>query len=482
MRCLSIGMKGMFYAEMVTELPDFKSTYEGRIVYCANDQTLYFGTKLNWKAVVITQNSINTSNICWDWTFQLQSPLCVNSKVIPTQYSGEIQSLQTTLDQINESIVKIQDGSYFVDGFIKRRHIDTVSNYGFTAEYLPIANKDNCFGLTTSTSPIMVEDALTILCNRRANQMKLSRNKTFGTCIKSVADNVETALNDLEQFICNLTASSIECHFFPLDSLGPCCDYNVQQALDMINWKFLNLKVVDLTDLYGRNYGECRQVLHTCGQFPDNSCSGPCGQSDDTAHIFWDYINANEVTCSVPCYPDIDNVQQALNIIMCPTFDCAPTINTLTDALYEVMCNGRGYMYYKIFRTTITGPTTQSIDCTAWWIHAHTKFPTITEDDFYCWAIIVYEDLPVQNNGPYSQASASLGDYAFIRYKSKFESYDSVNKCVNLSYGPTSDQGTGWDGSRVFPGGNEITYSTHTFCSLCVHIYGAIKNKNFFIG
>ena len=347
MKCLGIGMKGMFYAEMVTELPTFNIGYEGRVIYSANDQGLYFGTKTGWQPVFPTVGGIKSANICWDWDFQLQIPQCVNSKVIPSKFGGTIQSLQTTLDDTYSALVKIKDGTYFEDGFVKRRHIDTVSTEAFTAAYLPIENKDNCFGYNTHSKPITVEEALSMLCDRRADNIRLSRNKNFGVCIGSSADNVEAALNDIEDYLCHLKANQIKCTFFPLDNLGPCCDYTVQQALDMINWKFMNLKIVDLTDLYGRNYGECNQVLKTCGQFPDKNCGEPCGSSNDTSHIHWDYINADEVMCQVPCYPSIENVQDALNEIMCVDVDCMPNIKTITDAIYEALCNGRGYIYYK---------------------------------------------------------------------------------------------------------------------------------------
>lgn len=289
MKSLGHVFKGKVYIQILSQKPPWTIEDRGRIIFSINDNISYIGGSTGWTACSLHEDVVKASHIDWN-TEMLDGLDKVSSKDIPCTYEDQITNLQLALNSLRTHILNLQNGSEIQDGTILARHINLNTDKGFTAGSLLFRDIHGC--LSDSTYTYSLEDALNLLCQRRADKLYLAENNEFGALLGFTGKTVQDSLVDLEQFVAALKAKYISCQFYTLDypDEGSCQTMNLQTALDRIHSKFkTGFSITELSDVQ-HNYGQCGQYLKSCGQYEGECCDFQSG-----IHARWANIQANEV-------------------------------------------------------------------------------------------------------------------------------------------------------------------------------------------
>lgn len=279
-------MSGPLVIERVEILPSWSTDYIGRMLYDLVDNNYWIGGNEitdgvgGWIQFGLNHDSVRSNYIMWD--DGLDNPLAISSEDIPTLYRDTTSNVQLSLTAITDNIDSIVNGSLLDDDIIKERHI------GFDTQHIQVANVLGKFDSSLET----VEQVLNFLSFNTADRVFFADPHDFGIGIGSNADDVQTALLDIDQHLNNLNADQVKA-LIPGTSVWS----SVQSVLEMIN---SNLENLSFTDLVGTpdNYGNQHQVLLTNG----------------TTSTYFADLYASGVLCQYPGTTS-NTVQGALTII-----------------------------------------------------------------------------------------------------------------------------------------------------------------------
>ena len=283
-------IKGKMWVQILDRLTIWKPSDKGRILYSLQDNNLFFGGDYDWIPCGILSKYIKDYHI--DWDINLDNPSKVKAKSIPCTSDLGNTTVQDSLDVLYSYIDLLKNGHLFNPHVLNYDHLDTYSSAGVTSEKIMIQDKPCHFSNTPYS--ISIDSALRTLYTRRADGVELSKYNTFGTIIPISANNVQSALEELELYVSNLKARDIECNFWQFDANDSACQTtDVQDALNRIYSKIKSLKLKELDDVQN-DYGLCKQVLKSCGEPPSGCCD-----FDTDIQARWEYVQASEVECKV---------------------------------------------------------------------------------------------------------------------------------------------------------------------------------------
>ena len=445
MRSQELLLKGKFWVQILSELPGWSKSDIGRIVFSMVDNNIYFGSNFGWRLCGLSDKVIKHYHVDWDDQFT-NDPTKISSLNIPAQYEGTNTTIQDSLNYISNQFLELKNGIGFEDYIFNARHIDSITPNGLTSEDIRVQDIRGCFSSTPYS--ISIETALYNLCSRRADEVLLSKLSQFGSIIPISGQNVQEALEELENYIAHLKADMIECNFWPFDANdSECYTTDVQDALGKLFSKFKDFKIIELIDVQ-KDYGECGQVLKTCGPV-----LGECCDFDTNVHARWSNLEAYEIGCKLVNYDAnvIDNIPYDTNVQV---------------AIDWLAKSKRWAMYYATYSIECEGLKNISIDCSNWWADAVSRFTNLQKEDFLCVAIVESSRFLVLSLGPYTTGNPDLGDYSYIRYDINHNGYDIQNTILNLSVGPT--------GMNDRDGQQSATYSQRARSGYYIHIFGYI--------
>lgn len=445
MRSQELLLKGKFWVQVISELPDWSKSDVGRLVFSLRDNNIFFGSNFGWRLCGLGDKVVKHFHVDWDVNLS-NDPTKISSLNIPARYKDNIFTIQDALDSLSIEIDGLKFGIGFEDYIFKARHIDSFTPDGLTSEDIRVQDIRGCFSSVPYS--LSIEDALYNLCSRRADEILLSKYSQFGSIIPISGQNVQESLEELEKYIAHLKADMIECNFWPFDANdSECYTTDVQDALAKLFSKFKDFKIIELIDVQ-KDYGECGQVLKTCGPV-----LGDCCDFDTNVHARWDYLQASEIGCKLINYDAnvTDNIPYETNVQV---------------AIDWLAKSKRWAMFYATYSLECEGLKTISIDCSNWWADASSRYTDLKKEDFLCVAIVESSKLLVLSLGPYTTGSPDLGDYAYIRYDINHNGYDVENTTINLTVGPVGTQDR--EGTQL------VTYSQRARSGYYIHIFGYI--------
>lgn len=245
------SMNGSFIAEKVIKLPTWSPSDTGRFLYDTKTENYYLGApdssiaQEGWIPIGITSSIIRSYNI--DWDVEISNRLgAVSAKDLPVSYQNKPSDMQTVIDDIEDILRKVREGTYIADHAIKRNHLLTEGKNAINATVIPILNASSLFP-EISGSIISIEEALHTLITRTAEKIGLEdspRVDIFGSKldfknVKTIQDGLEA----LEGYLDTLTAADIPCTYE-----GCSCETNVQFVLDALYKMYTEIKFTDLLD------------------------------------------------------------------------------------------------------------------------------------------------------------------------------------------------------------------------------------------
>jgi len=191
--------KGKIYVELLDSLPMWNSINTGRLIFDLSSNTLYFGgnAETGWISTYLFPNSINNKHICWDISLDDNTGLMIDANSIPCYYDDldnsnattNISTVQDSIQKLRNSIHTVLNGKYYADSSIKSRHLDLSIPDGLNASDILINNDDLYFG--SPTVDISVEQALEILHLRRADDIYMAEDNTFGSKLNIFSNTVQ---------------------------------------------------------------------------------------------------------------------------------------------------------------------------------------------------------------------------------------------------------------------------------------------------
>lgn len=284
-----MNMSGSLTVERLPTRPDWGISDTGRIIFDISTGNYWLGAHSSevgsqgWVSLGLLSNSINSYHINWDTNISGQYGR-VSAKDVPAKSKEKISNVQLILDDFNNQLDKLTEGSQILPKAIKDFHLDTTGENRISAEDIPVENTNGIF----AGAKVTIEDALTQVMTRGANGILLDPAANFGSNLGFISSNVQQALLDLEQYLHKLNASRIPCTY---EGCG--CDTNVQFAIDALYHLHSNLRLTDLLDV--PNYEVDKLFL----------------KSNGTSKTEWVTIVANDVEAQYPSTVK-SNVQAAL--------------------------------------------------------------------------------------------------------------------------------------------------------------------------
>ena len=314
MKSYGMAMQGQITIEKLEVRPDWTSHDIGRFIYESSTGTYWLGghdgdaAYAGWVPIGLTDDIIKSQFI--DWDVELTGhPDKVSAQSIPCWYGDSTSNVQLTLNSIMDEILNLASGISIEPGSIKDYHLDTTGPDKITANTIPIVNADGYFSADIET----IEDALNYLYDRKADSIAITSG--FGNILNLNSENVQQALEDLESYISNLSASQIQATYPATGEIS-----NVQYVLDA----YYNLLVsLNFTDLIGTpsDYGIEGQYLRSNGI--DATC--------------WATIDATEITCLWPGCDGEDSIHTTVQDAICTLYelygDCRPIVEILLFCL-----------------------------------------------------------------------------------------------------------------------------------------------------
>jgi len=314
MKSYGMAMQGQIVIEKIIERPDWTSHDIGRFIYETSTGMYWLGAYTNavayagWVPIGLSDGIIKAQFIDWDVDL-IGHPDKVSAASIPCWYGDEISNVQLSVDSIIADIKSLSSGDLIAPGSIKDYHLDTTGPNAITSSSIPI---DNTLGYFSSDIE-SIEDALNVLYNRKADSISVTSG--FGSLLGLSSANVQQALEDLEQYIAELSAENISATYPANGELS-----NVQYILDA----YYNLLVtLNFTDLIGTpdDYGIEGQYLRSNGT--DAAC--------------WATIDASEVTCLWPGCDGEESVDTNVQDAICQLYElygnCKPIVEVLLFCL-----------------------------------------------------------------------------------------------------------------------------------------------------
>lgn len=287
MRSQEWMLKGKLWIQVLQQLPAWVPEDCGRIVFILSKDNAYLGTSHGWEPYGLFERCIKNRFVDWDDQL-LGTDDKISAKNIPIKFEDVNDNIQHSMDLVSLYFANLRDGKDFHTAAIKAKSIDLASKDGVTADKIMVRDVPGCFSSTAFKYSI--EDALNQLCQRRADGIKLSKTSAFGSIIALENSTVQSALEELEEYVSDLKASQIDCNFWAFTANeGSCYEMTLQQALNKIYSKFSNLKIEELVDVQ-KNYGQCGQVLKSCGEVPY-----ACRDFTTNVNAHWGNVKADEV-------------------------------------------------------------------------------------------------------------------------------------------------------------------------------------------
>ncbi len=209
MKSYGMAMQGQIIIEKVEQRPDWSSHDIGRFIYETSTGMYWLGAHTNvvayagWVPIGLTDGIIKSQFIDWDINL-IGHPDKVSAKSIPCWYGDSTSNVQLAIDTIIADIKSLSSGDLIQPGSIKSYHLDTTGPNAITASTIPINNELGYFSSDIET----IEDALNFLYNRKADSISITSG--FGSILGLHSTNVQQALEDLEQYISDLTADNIK--------------------------------------------------------------------------------------------------------------------------------------------------------------------------------------------------------------------------------------------------------------------------------
>jgi len=286
MKSYGLSVDGPLIIERVNSLPVWTASFIGRIVYDKMTATYWIAGDTSddgingWIQFGLTNNGILSNYINWD--LNLNDPTAVSAADIPVLYNDTTSNIQLVFDLVSESIQDISNGILLNNGCIIKRHI------AFTTADIPFAN---LFGKYDSSIQ-NIEQVLNFLRFTTGDMILFKQPNTFGLGIGSNADDVQSALIDIDSYLNNLTADNVKA-LIPSTSIWS----SVQSVLDLLNSNITNFSFKDLVGTPS-NYGIDKQFVKTNGV--------------DT--VFFSDIYATDIICQYPGTQQ-NTIQGALAII-----------------------------------------------------------------------------------------------------------------------------------------------------------------------
>lgn len=314
MKSYGMAMQGQIIIEKVTDRPDWSSHDTGRFIYETSTGMYWLGAHTNdisyagWVPIGLSDNIIKSQFIDWDITLS-GNPDKVSAASIPCWYNNEISNVQDSIDSIVADLKSLSDGTLLEPGCIKDYHLDTTGPNKITAATIPIVNDQGYF----STSITSIEDALNFLYNRKADSIAVTSG--FGSILGFTSQNVQSALEDLEVYISELSADKIKATYPTTGEIT-----NVQYILDAYYNLLVSLNFIDLIGT-PNDYGIEGQYLRSNGV-------------DGTV---WATIDAAEVSCLWPGCSGGTSVQTNVQTAICQLYElygsCRPIVEVLLFCL-----------------------------------------------------------------------------------------------------------------------------------------------------
>jgi len=256
MESYNLVMKGKFTTEKVENIPVWKQSDVGRIIYVTSIDKYFIGCESvnidddGWAIIGLYSDSIINKHVNWDENLEYIDGK-ISSLNIPTIYGDSTTNIQNSLDIIYENILDLSSGTLLGDEKVLARHI------GFNADDIPIINNDLYFNGNDPS----IEDALNQLYLRTAKDIKLSDNTLFGDSIGlDVKSNLEDTLIELEKYLINYPSSNIVIN----NPLDPSKLISLQICIDALYGLIQNKKLTNLLDT-PIDYGVQNQFLRTNG-------------------------------------------------------------------------------------------------------------------------------------------------------------------------------------------------------------------------
>jgi len=284
MEFYNVNMTGPFMAEQVETLPEWTEDQTGRFVFALDVNRYYLGASSldvgenGWTVIGIYDDSIKSMHIDWDEELS-EDVEKIDSRNIPTLYKENISNVQLAISDISDDVNDLIHGNNFVNGAIKAQAI------GFDANDILIENGSGSF----IGSNITIEIALHQLFDRRANDVLLELNSSFGSRINVEVDDIQGALNGLENYVTNLDG-------YDITTIYPGNEQNITLQ-DNLNALYNSIDQLNFKDLIGTpsDYGVISQVLVTNG----------------INQLNFEYLEAIKISCQYPSTSP-SNVQAAL--------------------------------------------------------------------------------------------------------------------------------------------------------------------------
>lgn len=340
-----LNVLGGFIVERVNFLPDWTHTDVGRMLFDLNGQNYYLGAPSEtyghhgWVPIGLVTGSVQSYNINWD-TDLSEGHGKVSAIHVPVRYEEEPSNVQEAINLLHTGISHLQVGDTIEPESIKDYHIDFQGSNAVTSNVIPC---DNLEGYFTGTN-IKIEDALNQLNEKDASDILLNTESgSFGSNLGFSATTIQAGLENIEDYLNDLTASDIPCTY---EGCG--CTTNVQFAIDALYNLHANLKIVDLIDVpaYNSTHRYLKSNGSTCMEWVtpwavDILCFYPGGTTEetlqgalnsikcsfDTIHGDINDINtpyhfsANDISYD---HPDYTNVDDALDYMFMHFYHDAP--------------------------------------------------------------------------------------------------------------------------------------------------------------
>ena len=340
-----MSMFGTLVVEKVPVKPDWGVADTGRIIFDMSTGTYWLGAHSasigygGWVSLGLTVNSVNDYNINWDT--QLTGVYGgVNASDVPTLYLTAPSDVQHAIDDISLLISGLQSAVNIVPEAIKDYHLDVTGPYRITASDIPIDNTNGYF----SGSIIKIEDALDQISRKTASDIRLNTTSgAFGNSLGFTPSDVQAALEDLETYVSEMTASQIPCTY---EGCG--CDTNLQFAIDALYHLHTNIKLTDLIDV--ADYDSNNRYL----------------KSNGINNVTWVELVANDVKAQYPGVTN-SNVQAALWNIGIVLDDLDNRLNALNFKAEDIEYTLGSYTFLNVddaldyIMTTFYQPTNRPV-------------------------------------------------------------------------------------------------------------------------
>ena len=324
MKSLEMMFRGKVWIQVLKNIPDWTFEDVGRIIYVLETDLAYLGTEKGWKALFLTDRAVKNKHMNWGLGVDID---LINAECIPIYDNNSTETnIQEIIDRHYLHITNLRNAKDINEKSLKGKHIDGHSYDGFTAPLMYIEDKSRCFGALRYQ--MTVEDALAVLCQRRADEIRLAQPNGFGGVVGSSPLNIQDALESIEHYLQHLNGKQVSVQLDPLfEGMLACEHMTLQRALNCIHYRNWNFPFKDLVDS-PPDYGECRQVLKTCGD--DSYCCDGCSDIEHPIKMYWEYLHASEIlvlnrlhACQHGDMYD-DNLQNMLDLIV----HCICELNT----------------------------------------------------------------------------------------------------------------------------------------------------------